>query len=182
MEESESLVEVMVWQDSDRQGTKTNTKGEVKQNSQRELCKKEMTVKELLTKFKAQVEICTPHYQEICWIRIVLNTNLARLGPHEMLILTDFASVMALRAFQTKNSSVDGHAVNDNFVVIHNRRLVKVSDIETRKKKKANEVEMQINEEEIMIFTVDVHHFFAETISKGKKKSNHKQILNIDKH
>ena len=180
MEEAESLVEVMVWQDADRQGAKVGKDGETKQNSQRELTSKEMTVKELITKFKEQVEKCIPHYQEICWIRIVMQANISRLRQNEMLILTDFASVLALRAFQTKNSSVDGHAVNDNFVVLHNRRIVKVRDIEARKKKKDNEVEMQINDEEIVICTVDVHHFFAETISKGKKNDHAMHNICLD--
>ena len=62
--------------------------------------------------------------------------------------------------------------MNDNFVVLHNRIIVNVRDMEARKKKKDNEVEMQINNEEIVICTVDFHHFFAETISKGKQNDH----------
>ena len=40
---------------------------------------------------------------------------------------------MALRAFQTKNPSVDGHAVNDNFVCISNRLIVKVEEMKKQK-------------------------------------------------
>lgn len=40
-------------------------------------------------------------------------TPISHDSPDTMLIFTDFASTMALRARLTKNSSVDGHAVND---------------------------------------------------------------------
>ena len=61
--ESEELVEVMVWRDSPRQGF-TNRK----QNSQRELHADEMPIKELVQRFMIELNICIPHYQEICWI------------------------------------------------------------------------------------------------------------------
>ena len=73
---------------------------------------------------------------------------------------------MALRAFQTKNLSVDGHAVNDNFVCLYNRRKATITE-----KRMENDVEIEVDEE-LLIFTVTVHHFFAETISKGKKSDH----------
>ena len=106
LEAAQELVEVMVWQDSERQGTKKGKGGKVTQNTQRELDRQEMTVSELIKKFKDQIEICTPHYQEICWIRTIMGIDFSQLPPGTLLILTDFASVMALRALQTKNSSV----------------------------------------------------------------------------
>ena len=157
-EVTSEIVEVMEWRDSARQGI---LKG--KQNTQRELHPEEMSVKELTRKFTKQVEKCIPHYQEICWMRLAMKTDLGTLPKDELLIFTDFAAVMSLRSFQTKNSSVDGHAVNENFVCLYNRRKVTVTE-----KRMENEVEIEVNGE-LYIFTVDVHHFFAETISKGKK-------------
>ena len=84
-------------------------------------------------------------------------TDFTLLRKDTLLIFTDFAAVMALRAFQVKNSAIDGHAINNNFVVIYNQRIVKV-------KEKDSETENNME-----IFNVDVHHFFAETLSKGKK-------------
>jgi len=57
-----------------------------------------------------------------------MKVDLATLPPNTLLILTDFAATMVLWAFQTKNSSVDGHAVNDNVICMYNRRTVKVKD------------------------------------------------------
>ena len=86
-------------------------------------------------------------------MRHMQSTDFTRLRADSLLICTDFAAVMALRAFQTPNSCVDGHAINENFVVVYNRQLVEVGD----------------NKEKIETFDVDVYHFFAKTISKGKK-------------
>ena len=86
------------------------------------------------------------------------STDFAQLKPDILLIFTDFSAVMALHVFQKKTSSVGGHAINGNFVVIWNRRKVKVKEKNCE------------TESEIEIFNADVHHFFAETISKGKKK------------
>ena len=75
---------------------------------------------------------------------------------------------MALRAFEATNSSIDGHAINDNFVVVYNREIVQVNEqgCETPKN--------------IETFEVDVHHFFAETISKGKKNDHHMHNISLD--
>jgi len=105
-------VNVMEWGDAPRQG---QTKGQ--QNTQRELCSVEMTVSDLVDKYIESLKECIPHYQEICWLRILQLTDFARLPKNTLLIFTDFAASMCLRAFQTKNSSVDGHAVNDNVLL-----------------------------------------------------------------
>ena len=47
---------------------------------------------------------------------------------------------------------------------------------ETRKE---NDVEIMINDN-MMIFTVDVHHFFAETMSKGKLNDHQMHIVSLD--
>ena len=43
-----------------------------------------------------------------------------------------------------------------------------------------NDYEIEINEE-IKIFTVNVHHFFAETMPKGKKNDHqiHQVVLDV---
>ena len=147
----QEVVEVMVWGDSIRQGDK---KG--KQNTQKELVEKDMTVKQLVAMFFKQAEECIPHYQEICWMRHMKSTDFSQLKNDTLLIFTHFAAVMALRAFQTPNSCVDAHAINDSFVVIYNRETVQVGELR----------------KDIETFDVDVHHFFAETISKGKKNDH----------
>lgn len=159
----EEEVEVMEWDEATRQGTNKSTG---KQNTQRELTANTITVKELVKRFRKAVDVCIPHYQEICWIRIILDIDFATLGRSTLLIFTDFAAVMILRAYQAKNSSVDAHAINDNFICVYNRRSVNVVE----KKKVAKEI-IEISEE-IEIFTTDVHHFFAETMSKGKKNDH----------
>ena len=63
---AEEVADVMVWEDSPRQG-----KSGGKQNKQRELIRKTITIKELVKRFKLQLKICTPHYQLICWIKQV---------------------------------------------------------------------------------------------------------------
>ena len=84
----------------------------------------------------------------------------------EILILTDFAAQMCLRAFQTINSSVDGHATCDNLVCVYNRREVAVP-----LKKKENDVEV-VTEEKIVVFTVGIHHVLGGTMSKGKQNDH----------
>ena len=61
-----------------------------------------MTVKQLITMFFEQLEVCIPHYQEICWMRHMQKTDFTLLRKDTLLIFTDFAAVMALRAFQVK--------------------------------------------------------------------------------
>lgn len=153
----------MVWDESIRQGTKNG-----KQNSQKELVEKKMTVKQLITMFFEQLEVCIPHYQEICWMRHMQKTDFTLLRKDTLLIFTDFAAVMALRAFQVKNSAIDGHAINDNFVVIYNQRIVKVKEKDSK------------TENNMEIFNVDVHHFFAETLSKGKKNDHAMHHVSLD--
>ena len=51
-------------------------------------------------------------------------SNFDRFPLDTLLILMDFAAVMSLCAFQTKNSAVNDHAVCNNFVCIWNRRSV----------------------------------------------------------
>ena len=120
------------------------------------------------------MKICLPHCQEIRWIRHILNTDFTRLPANTLLILTDFAASMCLRAAETKNSSVDAHAVNDNFVCIYNRRIITL-----KQNRKRSKIEiLEVNEwEDLTIWTCDVHHFFAETFSKGKK--NDHQMHNV---
>jgi len=84
----------------------------------------------------------------------MIQLDFAQLQPNTLLVFTDFAAVMALRAFQTKNSSVDDHAVNDNFVCILNRRKC---TIEEEKKINGKSV---MKTEDLQLYDVDLHHFF----------------------
>jgi len=89
-------------------------------------------------------------------------------------VFTDVAAVMALRAFQTKKSSVDGHAVNDNFVCISNRRLC---TIEEKEKNLNNTISVS---NELQMFDVDVHHYFEETYTPGKKTDHDMHNVCLD--
>ena len=96
-----------------------------------------------------------------------MDTDFAMLPEGTLLIFTDFASSMSLRANEAINSSVNAHAVNDNFVCISNRRIARYKI----KDKDKNGVVVEKDEEQ-EIFTCDVYHFFAETFSKGKKNDH----------
>ena len=108
------------------------------------------------------------------------DTDFARLPKDTLLIFTDFAAVMALRASQAKNSSIDAHAINDNFVCVFNRRNVDVKEMSKKKSKKSDGEAMSNEMETIEIFTIDVHHLFAETISKGKKNDHAMHNVSLD--
>eukprot|EP00956_Cyclotella_meneghiniana_P028855 scaffold68305_cov22-Cyclotella_meneghiniana.AAC.1 len=169
----EDKVEVKVWKDMPRQGT--NSKGE--QNTQRELADERWTIERLVDEFKMMLEVCVKHCQEIRWIRHIQQTDFTRLPPNTLLIFTDFAASMALRAAEAKNSSVNAHAVNDNFVVVYNKRTVKLKE---RKKRKHIEVLNEDEQEDLTIWTCDVHHFFAESMSKGKKNDHAMHNTSLD--
>jgi phosphodiesterase/alkaline phosphatase D-like protein len=64
-----------------------------------------------------------------------------------------------LTATEKLNSATDSHAVIDNFVCLYGREDVTVTDKEN-------------GHTETVVVTVDVHHFLAETFSKGKKKTH----------
>ena len=165
------LVKVMVWKKGIRQGTDKHGNP----NTQQEILPEQMSVSELVNRFKKQLGICIPHCQEILWMRLIMDTDRARLQQDELIILTDFAAVMDLRAAEAKNSSVDSHAVNDNFVCLHRPRTVRVKGKE--KNENGDEVETS---EDIKIFETNVHHFFAETYSKGKKTDHPMHNICLD--
>ena len=117
-----------------------------------------------MKKLREALAVAIPHYQEICWLmKIVEKADFHLLSQDTILIYTDFAATMVLGASEKKNSSLDGHAVLANFVVISNRRFVPVEESIIDSGVKLT------SEEEVRVFDVDVHHFFAETISPGKK-------------
>ncbi len=156
-------IPVMVWDDARRQG-KTK-KG--KDNTQRELTSTIMTVAELLDSFEEKLKICITHIQEIRWMKFLQDTDFTKLSPGTILIFTDYAALMALRALETKNSSVDAHAIVANFVVFSNKRVVKVKG-----KKKGEDCKEVDIEEEVTISNVDVTHYFAEMFERGKKNDH----------
>ena len=87
-----------------------------------------------------------------------MKNDIRTLPDNTLLVFTDFSATLVLRALEAKNSSVDAHAVLDNFVCLYKRRKAKVKEKD--------------KEEEVEIFTCDVHHFFADTISAGKKSDH----------
>ena len=90
------------------------------------------------------------------------------LPNNTLLIFTDFAATMVLWAFQAKKVLVvDAHAILDNFVCLYNRWNVQVEDNEKGE------------QENVKVQTVDVHHYLAESLTKGKKSDHamHNQCL-----
>lgn len=152
-------VPVRVWKDSPRQGVSAG-----KQNTQKTLLTQNMTIKSLTRHFKDLIETCTPHYQEICWLKQQIDADFATLRDDTILIFTDYAAVLALRASETKNSSVDAHAINDNFLVIISKRRKAV--VKVKRKVEGQEVEV---EDDVPVWRVDIKHMIGETMSKGKK-------------
>ena len=143
---AKTKVEVNVCKDSIRQESKDG-----KQNTQWELCIKTMTIGELIIRFEEQLVIFISHYQEICWMQHLMNTNVSRLPPDMLLIFTVFAEVMCLWDFQIKNSSIDGHCANNNFVCIYNRWSVKAKE-----KSGVNDCEFVFINDTVDISTVNV--------------------------
>jgi hypothetical protein len=88
-------------------------------------------------------------------ISFVEKADFHLLSQDTIIIYTDFAATMVLGASEKKNSSLDGHAVLANFVVISNRRLVPVEEIIIEAGVKLT------SEDEVRVFDVDVHHFLG---------------------
>ena len=72
-------------------------------------------------------------------IDIMQKMDFSRLPKGTVLIFTDFAASMNLRARQAMNSSVDAHCVNCNMVAIYNAR-----EIEVTEKKVVDGVEVEV--------------------------------------
>jgi hypothetical protein len=93
------------------------------------------------------------------WLRMVRQNDIRTFwGLFELLIFTDFSSTVDLFASQTDNSSQNAHAVLAIFVVLSNRRDVRI-------KRDGRFVTKSIND-------CDVWYFFGDTISKGKKNDH----------
>ena len=156
--QADESVKMLVWHDAERQGDKNG-----QQNTQCELHPKNVTAKESVAMFKKSSNVCMPHCQETCRVRLLMKFDLRTLPLNTLLMFADHAAVMILRAVQVNDSSVDGHAINDTFVCLCLRRKC------TLKEKKEANGRVTWSEDEIEMFSVDAHHFFASTISKGKK-------------
>ena len=75
----DTVVSVMVWEDAIRQGGTPE-----KPNTQRELGEERMTITDLVDRLRKQIDKCLPHYQEICWIRHVMDTDFKTLPPNTL--------------------------------------------------------------------------------------------------
>ena len=87
-------------------------------------------------------------------------TNEVTLRKEELLILSNFSVTFDLHVMETRNSSINAHAVIDNFVCITNRRTAEAED------KKEDNVTIM---DRLRINDCHVHQFFAKTLTKGKK-------------
>lgn len=180
----EKKVDVKEWYDADRQGT--NSKGQ--QNKQRELGTKSMTVPELISKCKKQNEILIPHVAGIRHMQYVREYDLSNMDEDTIVISTDFGATMDLYANELKNASVNDHAVICNFVVYSNRRMRPGWYILGFLSMAANAhilfclVQNEDGTTSLKPFyDVDVHHFIADTKTKGKKADHATHNTALDK-
>ena len=112
-----------------------------------------------MAKVRKDLEVAIPHYGMIKYVALQQKVDLDSMGPNEAVIFTDYAAQLSLEALEKVNSSTNAHAVDDVFVVLSNRREVEVCTKEG-------------STEKVVVFDVDVHHFFAETFTKGKKNDH----------
>lgn len=148
---------VKVWKDARRQGVNKKTN---KANMQRELTSTTMSFGDLITHFIDTTSVYVRHYGEIVWTCRQWKNQQRNLPRDTLIIQTDFAATPNLTATEKLNSATDSHAVIDNFVCLYGREDVTVTDKENG------------HTETVVVFTVDVHHFLAETFSKGKKNDH----------
>lgn len=148
---------VKVWKDARRQGVNKKTN---KANMQRELTSTSMSFGDLITHFIDTTSLYVRHYGEIVWTRRQWKIQQRNLPRDTLIIQTDFAATPNLAANEKLNCATDSHAVIDNFVCLYGREDVTVTDKDNGDK------------ETVVVFTVDVHHFLAETFSKGKKNDH----------
>jgi hypothetical protein len=144
---SEILLKVFVWDNADRQGINKSNK----QNTQLELTEKEMTIRELLILFQQKIHTCLNHVFKIEWMNAVRAFDIHNVGHNNIVVMTDFAATLDLKATETVNCSVDAHAFLCNFVIISNRRDATVRD------------------RVLSMNDCDVFQYFGSTMSKGKK-------------
>jgi hypothetical protein len=153
---SDLLLKVCIWEEAVRQGVKASGK----QNTQLELTEKDMTLSTAAALFQKCLKDCLPHVIKIEWMNAVRSFDVYNVGPNNIVIMTDFAATLDLRAMETVNSSIDAHAFLDNFIVISNRRDASVQTCSRN------------GDEEVRVVSIndcDVLQYFGSTMSKGKK-------------
>lgn len=117
-------VHVLEWKLAPRAGT--NAKGE--QNTQIELTESMVPLNTVMQRFSNQLRLCRTHHNEMEWLRNARKVDIDTFKGNELLVVfTDFASTMDLRAAETDNCSQDAHAVMAIFVTLINRRDVHVN-------------------------------------------------------
>jgi hypothetical protein len=151
---SDLPINVQLWEAAQRQGEKNGI-----QNTQLELTSKEMSLRSVVELFKQEFSKCSPHIFKVEWMNTMRSIDISTVGPNSIIIMTDFAATLALKACETVNSSVDSHAFLDNFIVISNRRKANV----------INRCNEEVTTTEVSLNDCDVHQFFGSTMSKGKK-------------
>ena len=61
-----------------------------------------------MKKLREALAVAIPHYQEICWLKIVEKADFHLLSQDTIIIYTEFAATMVLGASEKKNSSLTG--------------------------------------------------------------------------
>jgi hypothetical protein len=83
-------------------------------------------LKEVVARFKTQLEKTRTHFNESEWLRYVRKVDAATLSRNELLVFTDFSATCDLRATKLENCSQDAQVVLAIFVVCHSPRLITV--------------------------------------------------------
>jgi hypothetical protein len=155
LSESMELIPVKEWWLTPRAGK--NKKG--KQNTQIELTDASLPLKDVVARFKIQLDKSRTHYNESERLQNVRKVDVVTLSRNELLIFTDFSATCDLHTAKLDNCSQDAHAVLAIFVVCHSPPFVTV------KQDEQEDVRHRLND-------CDVWYFFGDTISKGKKNDH----------
>jgi hypothetical protein len=135
---STESIPVKEWRLAPRAGK--NKKGE--QNTQIELTDASLPLKDVLARFKIQLNKSRTHYNESEWLRNVRKVDVATLSRNELLVFTDFSATCDLHAAKLDNCSQDAHAVLAIFVVCHSPRFVTVKQEEEDVRHRLNDCDV----------------------------------------
>ena len=161
LSESSTEIKVMQWILAERQGVNKSTG---RKNTQLELGVSTLTVKEVVKKLIAQLNIVREHQAQYEWRNqmFLRDRSMSKSDTHRVLF-TDFGATLDLMAAEKDNSSVNNHAVICIFFVCSNWRLAKFK----------NQVEGSEDVfDETIVNDCDRWIFFGDTQSKGKKNDH----------
>ena len=131
-----------------------------KQNTQLELGRVKLRVRELITRLIKSIEVNMLHLTESRWRTLMMRIDITMSDPNKhRIICTDFGATLDLGAAEKGNCSVDNHSVMCTLFVVSNWREVEY-------------VNTKGNADKTIINDCDKWIFFGDTMSKGKKNDH----------